>query len=131
MLNDKREKLHHDIFMMYDAVSETTGSHTHNARVKIEELKKALTGGDVHNVSDFDTEIEYLISTGYFKRYAVNCIIATSEGIDKILGETTYSKSYLSKKEIKWYEQWWVKWVLSVLGGLVVAYLIYYFGWNL
>ena len=131
MSNDKREKLHHDIFMMYDAASETIGSHTHNATVKIEELKKALTSGDVHQASDFDSEIEYLIAKGYFKRYAVKFIIATPDGIDKILGETSYSKSNLSEKQIKWFERWWVQWLFfPVIAGLIIAYLIYCFGWN-
>ncbi len=128
MLNNKREKLHRDVFMMYDAKSESIGNHTHDAVVKIDELRRALTGGDVYSKSEFNTEINYLIERKYFRRYANNHVIATADGIDKILGETSYSRTGISSKKKNWYDYWWVKYLIlpmvAIILGTFIIYLI-------
>ena len=91
MLNEKRKKLHGDIFRMYAAACEVLGNKTYDAPIEIEFLKEKLTGGGVHTTDAFDIEINYLIKKGLFRKYANNRVIATTEGIDEILGKTAFS----------------------------------------
>lgn len=129
MLNEKREKLHKDIFRMYAAACESLGNRTYDAPIEVGLLKQTLTGGDAHTTEAFDIEISYLIKKGLFQKYVNNRVIATTEGIDEILGKTAFSGKTINKV-LPWYDLWWVKYItfpiITLIVGTFILYLLGY-----
>lgn len=74
---------------MYSAVIDSEVNKARNAPVEIAVLKRALTSEGPYSGIDFETEIDYLIEAGYFKRYGIIHVIPTVSGMNKIWGVTT------------------------------------------
>lgn len=49
---------------------------------------------------------------------------------DKYSGKGTVETKQILQNEIKFYEEWWFKFILTIIGGLIVAYLIFKLGWS-
>ncbi len=128
MIDFSRQELQDDIFRMYGACIVSENGKSKNAPIDIDRLRKLLTGGESsYRQIDFETELNYLIESKYFKLYATHFIIPTAHGMNKIWGKTTNIPLDSKNETSKWWEKTWIQVIFLVGAILTVVSFIWLF----
>ena len=72
-----------------------------------------------------------ILNEGVNNQFIDNVFDGLDVGIhDKGKNTVAFGNKFTGSATVRWYQIWWGQLAILIVGGLVVAYMVYVFGWN-